>query len=103
MTARPVSVEPVTLTMSTPGSVTSASPTSASPRTTWSRPSGAPAPANSSASRSVVPGVCGAGLMTTALPAASAGPSFQTAITSGKFHGAIEPTTPTGRRTSTEV
>ena len=48
-------------------------------------------------------GVCGAGLMTTALPAATAGPIFQTAITKGKFHGAIEPTTPTGRRSMTEV
>ena len=29
-------------------------------------------------------------------PAASAGPSFQAAISSGKFHGMICPTTPTG-------
>jgi hypothetical protein len=30
-------------------------------------------------------GVCSAGLITTQLPAASAGASFQTAISSGKF------------------
>ena len=33
------------------------------------------------------------------LPAASAGPSFQAAMTSGKFHGVISPTTPSGSRT----
>ena len=32
-------------------------------------------------------GVCSAGFSTTQLPAASAGASFQTAISSGKFHG----------------
>jgi len=50
-----------------------------------------------------VRGVWGAGLMTTALPAATAGASFQIAMMSGKFHGAMEPTTPTGRRTSMDV
>ena len=33
------------------------------------------------------------------LPAASAGASFHEAIVSGKFHGVISPTTPTGSRT----
>ena len=33
------------------------------------------------------------------LPAASAGPSFHAAISSGKFHGTISPTTPSGSRT----
>ena len=41
-------------------------------------------------------GVCSAGLSTTQLPAASAGASFQTAISIGKFHGMIWPTTPSG-------
>ena len=40
--------------------------------------------------------VCSAGLSTTQLPAASAGASFQAAISSGKFHGIICPTTPKG-------
>ncbi|MNR63848.1 hypothetical protein D3C85_1862950 [compost metagenome] len=41
-------------------------------------------------------GVCSAGLRTTALPAASAGASFHTAMRMGKFHGMIWPTTPSG-------
>ena len=41
--------------------------------------------------------------MTTVLPAASDAPSFQTAMMSGKFQGAMAPTTPTGRRMSIEV
>lgn len=41
-------------------------------------------------------GVCSAGFSTTQLPAASAGASFHTAISSGKFHGMICPTTPSG-------
>ena len=41
-------------------------------------------------------GVCSAGLSTTALPAASAGASFHTAIRIGKFHGMIWATTPSG-------
>ena len=32
------------------------------------------------------------------LPVASAGPSFHAAISNGKFHGMICPTTPTGSR-----
>ncbi|MNR58026.1 hypothetical protein D3C85_1789240 [compost metagenome] len=41
-------------------------------------------------------GVKRAGLSTTQLPAASAGAIFQLAISSGKFHGMICPTTPSG-------
>ena len=52
----------------------------------------------SSASRSAVSGVCSAGLSTTVQPVASAGPSFHAAISSGKFHGIICPTTPMGSR-----
>ena len=59
---------------------------------------GQPASATSSARRSADSGVCSAGLSTTVLPVASAGPSFQAAISSGKFHGMIWPTTPTGSR-----
>ena len=40
--------------------------------------------------------VCSAGFITTVQPAASAGPSFQACMSSGKFHGMICPTTPTG-------
>ena len=44
----------------------------------------------------IAAGVCSAGFSTTQLPAASAGASFQHAISSGKFHGMIWPTTPSG-------
>jgi hypothetical protein len=40
--------------------------------------------------------VAGAGLSTTALPVAKAGPIFQIAMMNGKFHGVIDPTTPIG-------
>ena len=43
-------------------------------------------------------GVCSAGFKTQVLPQASAGPSFQAAMRSGKFHGMIWPHTPTGSR-----
>ena len=33
------------------------------------------------------------------LPAASAGPIFHEAMVSGKFHGTMSPTTPSGSRT----
>ena len=39
--------------------------------------------------RSAVSGVCSAGFRTIVQPAASAGPSFHAAISSGKFHGMI--------------
>jgi hypothetical protein len=57
-----------------------------------------PASAASSANRSAVSGVSPAGFSTTVLPAASAGASFQEAMVSGKFHGTISPTTPSGSR-----
>ena len=49
---------------------------------------------------SIVPdhGVSGAGLSTTVLPAASAGPSLAMLRYSGKFHGVIAVTTPTASR-----
>ena len=47
--------------------------------------------------RTMMPmGVCSAGFKTTQFPAASAGASFHTAMSSGKFHGMICPTTPSG-------
>ena len=50
--------------------------------------------------RSVDSGVSSAGFITTVLPAASAGPIFQLVNISGKFHGTICPTTPTGSRST---
>ena len=66
------------------------------PGTMFTTPGGNPASVISSPTRSAVSGVCSAGLSTTVHPAASAGPSFQAIISSGKFHGMICPTTPTG-------
>ena len=43
-------------------------------------------------------GVSSAGFNTTVLPAASAGASFHEEIASGKFHGTMRPTTPSGSR-----
>jgi hypothetical protein len=45
-----------------------------------------------------VSGDCSAGLRITELPAASAGLIFQHAISSGKFHGTTQATTPAGSR-----
>ena len=71
--------------------------------TTVNTSAGMPASRASSARRIDVDGVAGAGLSTTLQPAARAAPIFHTAITSGKFHGVIAATTPTGRRSSIDV
>ena len=95
----PTSVEPVNAILSTPGWAANAAPAvSPRPVTTLSTPAGRPASRHSSARRSADSGVCSAGLSTTVQPVASAGPSFHDAISSGKFHGMIWPTTPTGSR-----
>ena len=95
----PTAVDPVKATLSMPGCAASAAPAvGPSPVTTLSAPGGNPASSASSASRSAVSGVSSAGLSTIAQPVASAGPIFHTAISSGKFHGMIAPTTPTGSR-----
>src|SRR5882724_1727196 len=61
-------------------------------------PSGKPASRINSPRRRMESGVCSAGFRTTVQPEANAGPSFHAAINSGKFHGIICPTTPTGSR-----
>ena len=99
MTSLPTSLDPVKATVRTSGCVTSEAPAvSPKPLTTLSTPGGNPASSASSAMRMAVSGVCSAGLMTTALPAARAGPSFQAEIIRGKFQGTIAPTTPKGSR-----
>ena len=60
--------------------------------------SGTPASCSNSAMRSVLSGVSSLGFITTVLPAASAGPSFQLVNISGKFQGTICPTTPIASR-----
>ena len=59
-------------------------------------PAGNPASSKVFTNRSVVSGVSSAGLITTVQPAASAGPILRVAIASGKFHGVIAKTGPTG-------
>jgi hypothetical protein len=96
MISRPVSVDPVNATLAIRGLVASAWPASPPrPLTTFSTPSGSRSPTISISFR-IDTGVSVAGLSTTALPAASAGASFQAAMSSGKFHGMIWPTTPNG-------
>ena len=93
----PTAVEPVKVTLSTAGCSTRARPaTSPRPGTTFSTPAGRPASLASSASQSVDSGVSSDGFITTVHPAASAGASFQPHSSSGKFHAAMAPTTPTG-------
>ena len=94
--ARPTSVDPVKAILSTSGWATSSLPVSPSPVTTLSTPGGSPASAAISANRSAVSGVNSAGFNTTVFPAASAGATFHATMSSGKFHGMIWPTTPTG-------
>ena len=68
------------------------------PGSTLNTPSGMPASAASAAMRIAVSGDFSEGLRMSELPAASAGPIFQAAMISGKFHGTIAPTTPIGSR-----
>jgi hypothetical protein len=96
--SRPTSVEPVKETLSRSSCAAIAAPASASPVITFHTPAGTPASRASSARRSAETGASSAGLCTTAFPQASAGASFQEAMTRGKFHGVIAPTTPTGSR-----
>ena len=68
------------------------------PVTTLTTPAGIPASCAISASARAVSGVWLAGLMMTVLPQASAGATFHDVSSSGKFHGTIAATTPTGSR-----
>ena len=81
-TSLPARMLPVTETICGTGCDTSALPVSRSPQSTLNTPGGRNSEA-SSASRTVVTGVVSDGLSTTVLPAASAGPTFHTAIISG--------------------
>ncbi len=96
MINRPVVVSPVNAILAMRLLDASGLPASTpKPLTTLSTPAGSRSPI-SDIRYSIDTGVCSAGLSTTALPAARAGASFQTAIRIGKFHGMICPTTPSG-------
>ena len=99
MISRPVEVSPVNAILSMPGCSTRTRPTSdPGPVITLRTPAGTPTLAAMSASASAVNGVWLAGLMITVLPQASAGATFHAVSSSGKFHGTIAATTPTGSR-----
>ena len=92
---QPTGAEPVKVIAPTSGCSTIALPTcEPGPGTTFSQPSGRPAPPRISTSLIAVIGVCPAGFSTTALPAAIAGPSLWATRLSGKLKGEIAPTTP---------
>ena len=96
MISLPVVVSPVNATLFTLGELANGFPASGpNPVTTFSTPFGRISPTSSI--RHMMPvGVCSAGLTTTVHPAASAGAIFHAAISKGKFHGMICPTTPIG-------
>ncbi|MCY1428646.1 hypothetical protein D9M71_445370 [compost metagenome] len=102
-TILPTAVEPVNDTLSIFWCEASACPTLPAPVTRLNTPAGMPASMASSARRNAVSGVSGDGLITTVQPVASAGISFQVVIISGKFHGTIPATTPTGSRRANAV
>ena len=96
MISRPVVVSPVKAILRIRLDEASGLPHSTpKPLTMFSTPGGSRSPMMSISSM-IDAGVCSAGLSTMALPAASAGASFQTAIRIGKFQGMICPTTPSG-------
>ena len=94
---RPISVEPVKVSMRTVGLEVSSLPiTLALPVMTLNTPLGMPAFSASAASASAVSGVSEAGLSTMVQPTASAGPALRVIMAAGKFHGVMAATTPTG-------
>jgi hypothetical protein len=97
MRSLPTSVDPVKLSLRTPGLAVSSRPTSPDgPVTTFKTPFGMPARSASTANASAERGVDEAGRITTGQPAASAGAHFRVIIAAGKFHGVIDATTPMG-------
>ena len=61
-------------------------------------PVGSPASSKMPGHREAESGVNSAGLSTTVLPVAIAGPSFQDSSMNGVFHGVMSPATPIGLR-----
>ncbi|VWB90748.1 hypothetical protein BLA6993_04328 [Burkholderia lata] len=98
----PTRVEPVNDSLRTTDELVSVSPiATASPDTTLNTPAGTPARSASTASANADSGVSSDGFSTIVQPAASAGPALRVIIASGKFHGVIAATTPTGSRVTT--
>ena len=93
----PTSVEPVKEIFRQSGLSRNSCPISAAePAMSWNTAVGKPAVSTHSAKTDAHNGVRLAGFKITVHPAASAGATFLTASTSGKFQGLIAPTTPMG-------
>nr|BAO52727.1 carotenogenesis protein [Helicobacter suis] len=96
MICLPTAVDPVKATLAILGLVARCLPICPPlPLTILTTPAGNKSPIISKSTK-ILAGVGEAGLITTALPAAKAGASFQAAIKIGKFQGMIWPTTPKG-------
>ena len=97
--ASPTSREPVNEILRTRGSEARALPTTLPPPVmVWTASGGTPASSMISQRRSATTGVSEAGLLITALPAASAGPTLWQTRCSGKLNGVMAATTPQGTR-----
>lgn len=94
--ASPPAVLPVTDTARTVSCAANAIAVSLSPVTTVNRFSGQPAARNNSASFNAVRVPAGAGLITMAFPAATAGATFWTSKLIGALNGVMPATTPYG-------
>jgi hypothetical protein len=95
----PVAVEPVNETLAMSLCLVISAPRSLASTMMFSTPGGSMS-ATISANSSEVRGVVGAGLATIVLPVIRAGPVFITMSSTGKFHGMMAPTTPSGVRCS---
>ena len=94
---RATSVEPVNSTPRVRASATSDAPTVApSPGSSCSAPCGTPAACRWRTDSAAISGVCSAGLASTTLPAASAAATWPVKMASGKFHGLMHATGPSG-------
>ena len=92
------SVEPVNMTARVRGSATSAAPVSPAPGRSCSAAGGTPAWRRIRTASAAISGVSSAGLARTGLPAASAAAICPVKMASGKFHGLMQTTGPSGRR-----
>src|SRR4029077_11202543 len=93
----PVATLPVKEILRTPGCAARCAPSSLPPDRTFRTPGGTTS-FRMSATISDVSGVYGDGVVTTVLPASQAGASFHARRITGKFHGVIAATTPSGLR-----
>src|SRR5690606_3707772 len=98
-TSTPARVEPVKLTMSTPGWLDKAAPTPGpSPLIMLNTPAGTPAASMISLQITPDRGATSDGFSTMVQPTARAGATLQPIWFDGQFHGVMKPQTPIGSR-----